>query len=885
MAKLKTLTMNIHLPFQRKDRTRDAMDLSLPKNLKDKVSAWRASGYASEYSALGEILNYAYEQDFLRKAQFEALEFYWYLRVVQKTPKISELYSKLFCGDDVSLLKALGIHLSEDDLIKLLPLGGVPHIFEVIKSDNDFVKKRHLDVVQESLNLDYPSYIFALAMGSGKTVLIGAIIATEFAMSIEYIDKFVKNALVFAPGKTILGALKQLSDIPFERILPPRFYKTFISSVKITYTQDGKKTIPVRDESSFNIIVTNTEKIRIQKRTKKNLQRNLTYYEVDAKDKEEEEIANLRLQTIASLPRLAIFSDEAHHTYGKQLGKDLKKVRKTVNYLNENQHLLVVVNTTGTPYYNKEMLRDVVYWYGLSQGIQDGILKEVKDSIYSYEDISSENFVETVIEDFFREYKTVKLYNGAESKIAIYFPQTEDLRKLKPAVEKKVLELGLDPSIIQEVHNESDKQTKNSFNYEANDPHNPHRIYLLVNMGTEGWNCPSLFATALARKLKTSNNFVLQAASRCLRQVPNNTMKARIYLSKDNYGILNSQFKETFGESLHILETKQQELDEAKLILRKFEIRPLVLKRKIQKIIEEDAEQTDELKLVRPDIIKKIATKTIYDVKEIEGNKKALISSSIETIQLTETFIDIYEAAIDLAKIYRLEPIAILTSLRQIYPEGEIGASELISLRKQIEDQKRKYRIVEDEEEIQIKIVKPEGFEKEEIDGKVVFTTTVKYQRRKADLILKYEQLQDINKRELSFHYSPYNMDSDPEKNFFTKLLISLNENPDDVEDIYFTGAITDSKKTDFLFEYKNKKGKPSTYTPDFVIIKKSGHILIVEIKGEPYLEGALEKIGALINLTKLNPKLNYLVLQTTVDEVDPVYFEQVRKWIYGELK
>ena len=59
-----------------------------------------------------------------------------------------------------------------------------------------------------------------------------------------------------------------------------------------------------------------------------------------------------------------------------------------------------------------------------------------------------------------------------------------------------------------------------------NDPASPHRVILLVNKGTEGWNVPSLFACALARRLKTSNNFVLQAASRCLRQVPGNTMPA-----------------------------------------------------------------------------------------------------------------------------------------------------------------------------------------------------------------------------------------------------------------------------------------------------------------------------------------------------------------------
>ncbi len=288
-----------------------------------------------------------------------------------------------------------------------------------------------------------------------------------------------------------------------------------MSSVKITYTQDKEKDIPIIRGSSYNIIVTNTEKIRIQKSTGKSVQFNLLNYEEIEKFEEQQELANLRLQAIASLPNLAIFSDEAHHTYGQSLDSELKKVRKTVDYLAENTNVIVVVNTTGTPYYKKQMLRDVIYWYGLSQGIKDGILKEVKNSIFSYDDINAEDFVKIVLEDFFKEYKDITLFDGTKSKIAIYFPQTDDLKKVKPIVEQKVSELGLDPSIVLEVHNESDDNVKDLFNSRINDPNNPYSVYL-VNMGTEGWNCPSLFATALARKLKSSNNFVLQAASRCL---------------------------------------------------------------------------------------------------------------------------------------------------------------------------------------------------------------------------------------------------------------------------------------------------------------------------------------------------------------------------------
>ena len=46
----------------------------------------------------------------------------------------------------------------------------------------------------EAVTLPYPSYIFALAMGTGKTVLIGTIIATEFAMALRYPEgEFMKK--------------------------------------------------------------------------------------------------------------------------------------------------------------------------------------------------------------------------------------------------------------------------------------------------------------------------------------------------------------------------------------------------------------------------------------------------------------------------------------------------------------------------------------------------------------------------------------------------------------------------------------------------------------------------------------------------------------------
>jgi type III restriction enzyme len=152
--------------------------------------------------------------------------------------------------------------------------------------------------------------------------------------------------------------------VPYDKLLPPRMHKPFAASLKLTFTRDGDKQIPIVWGSNFNVIVTNTEKIRIQKPNVRNSGQQVALL-AGTKEEEQTELANLRLQAVASLPHLAVFSDEAHHTYGqKLLGKwekdketgelvfkddGIKKVRRTIDYLAEETNLIVVINATGTP--------------------------------------------------------------------------------------------------------------------------------------------------------------------------------------------------------------------------------------------------------------------------------------------------------------------------------------------------------------------------------------------------------------------------------------------------------------------------------------------------------------------------------------------------------
>ncbi len=878
--------------------------LHLHQQIAARVDQWRAEGFACEdYPSIAEVLEWAKETEtgnlrFLRRPQLRALETYWYLRLIEKTPHIFDLYTKLFPPEEniAGLLEALGI----PDAAFKAENYKIDSLLDRVKNDDGFVKDFKLESLRETLVLAYPSYILALAMGAGKTILIGAIIATEFSMALEYPDgPFVQNALVFAPGKTIIESLRELAEVPYAKLLPPRMYKAFAASVKLTFTRDGEKDVPVIRGSSFNVVVTNTEKIRIQKETiRKSDIGNL--YAPDREDEARSEVANLRLQAIASLPHLAVFSDEAHHTYGQSLDTELKKVRKTVDYLAANTNLIAVVNTTGTPYFQRQPLKDVVIWYGLSQGIKDGILKDLADNIQAY-DFSGDSsaYVSHVVADFFKDYGDIKLPNGASAKLAIYFPQTEDLKNLKPVIDEALVKAGQSPALC--LVNTSDETLTKKADIDAfnrlNDPSAPHRVILLVNKGTEGWNCPSLFACALARKLKTSNNFVLQAATRCLRQVPGNEAKARVYLSTDNFTILDKQLQETYGETISDLNHAGHESATARIVLRKLDLPPIVVTQTIRTVVKKEGE-VKPIRLDRPkDGEGNALKKKIYTVAE-QLSTYGVLQQIGETVTITsaDNAVDPYAAAAELARLHRIELWTVYDEIKRLYGNEDISDSHVTVLSRQIEEQTRFYEIREEKVDVALALVKPDGFNKEtNAEGTEVYTADIIYPKDREHLLAHFSAWKE-KAGEFGFHYDPYNFDSKPEKNFFELILVQLNLKPYEVEDIYFTGALTDPAKTDFFVEYKDDKGKWRRYTPDFVIRRKpkkgwkrgSGKVFIVEIKSERERSHPVDgeygrKAMALRKREELNPeRLKYQMIFTATDTVSADQVQEVKRLIDG---
>ena len=896
--------------------------------LTQRVDAWRAANYPCDaFPAIREILEFATEDSetgqlrYLRRAQFRALETYWYLRLVLETPRIPDLYAKLF-PKPKDRREAMG--LTHPDIVSCIADEGLERCLERVKSDNAFVRQYALESLRESLTLDYASYILALAMGAGKTILMGSIVATEFAMAMEYPEgPFVQNALIFAPGKTILSALRELSDVPYDKLLPPRMHKPFAASLKLTFTRDGDKQIPIVWGSNFNVIVTNTEKIRIQKPNVRGNGQQVPLF-AGTKEEEQTELANLRLQAVASLPHLAVFSDEAHHTYGQKLlgkwekGKEtgelvfkddgIKKVRRTIDYLAEETNLIVVINATGTPYFERQPLRDVVVWYGLGEGIRDGVLKELAKNIKVFElgDGEADTLVSSVIEDFVRDYWAVSLPNGAPARLALYFPNIETRDELRGAVESALAQRGIGTDTILAVDGKSSEATRRQFEAVARNPEALERVLLLVNMGTEGWNCPSLFATALVRKLANSNNFVLQAATRCLRQVPGNMHPARVYLTDSNRKTLESQLAETYGTSLKDLDAQQAERVEREIVLHRPHLPPLLIKKRVLRYRRKaDTDAAKPLHLTVPAVAAPagVTVETLTPVQTAAGlTALQKVDGGDDVLPAPPPELDSYAAAAELAANYHLATADVLAALRSAYGVGaEIPNYHLAALGQQIEAQRSDYEDHFEEIDVAIALVKADGFEKSERAGQPVYTARVSFAKEREPLYLTARDTPDAaHALATSFHYEGYNFDSKPEADFLRWALAQLQAEGHQIEGVWFTGGITDPAKTDLYAEYLGDDGRWHRYTPDFVLRRTDGKHLVIEVKKDLYspdiqadlnrhwqgerpqtLEG--KKAVALKQWEGLNPdKLAYHVMFAEGSELKAEGYAQVRDFIRG---
>src|SRR5260221_1747900 len=188
---------------------------------------------------------------------------------------------------------------------------------------------------------DYPNYIFALTMGTGKTILMATCIFYEFILANKFPKdpKYCHNALVFAPDTTVLQALREIQTFDKSRVVPPEYVSWLDTNIRFHFLDEAGMTLNVLDQSRFNLIVSNTQKVILkrQHKTKSPIEllmasRQQTfaagsvydeysdlYATTDELDSEEALTSNQRFQKLQRLSQLGIFVDEAHHAFGKKL--------------------------------------------------------------------------------------------------------------------------------------------------------------------------------------------------------------------------------------------------------------------------------------------------------------------------------------------------------------------------------------------------------------------------------------------------------------------------------------------------------------------------------------------------------------------------------------
>lgn len=781
------------------------MDSFFLQNIQKQVAGWRTNGYKGVHKETENILAHIRRVAFLHEPQIEALETYIYLKEVVGNKPSVEVFRKSF-ENELELIRALGISDKE--------------AFE-LAYDKKKEEKIQAILDEKFGTSDYVNQVYALTMGSGKTILMAVMMLYDFVLSFYHKEdgRFAKNALVFAPDTTIIESLKEIKTFDYSRVLPKE-YENIILNIKYHYLESTDTALA--PNGNYNVIVSNSQKIILKTRNGDNNGTARLFGDNNGLGKRE--VENVRLQAIRQLGSLQIFVDEAHHSYGKTLEGTLKKTRQTIDYLHKHTPLISVVNLTGTPYVNNKMISDVVYHFGLKQGIEKGILKQVR--ILDYGVVRSQKFLEEVIDTFVSEYGTKRL-EGRLPKIAFYASNIEDLQnELKPKLERILTEKKISPSTILEYHTRAEENADDFKQLDTAE--SKKQFVLLVGKGTEGWNCRSLVSVALYKKPK-STILVLQSTTRCLRSIGDNSTRAHIFLSKENYKILDKELKNNFASSISELNAQDQKMVEHTLEVEKRKtIKVKKVLKEILAVQEANAENIKvDFKKFKPEQYQSFVSEGSIFLGD-EGRAGYSEARAVRKIEEKSDF-TFYEIA-EIINRYTHLPCVVIDSI--ISGSGK-KREELVKMANENlalvpfviqEILKSAYKYEEKTEIIE-----------EELELTKLFPFKISVQQgRNALVVYKQGEEEDGRKGRLGFHINPYSFDSGDEKDLF-RYLRDVLDKQESIKDVYFTGArvCADPSRTDFYFEYWSPEQKRvGRYFPDFLIETSKGRFIVIEAKG-----------------------------------------------------
>ncbi len=783
---------------------------------------------------------------FLRTPQFEALEMYVFIKEFMGNPHVYEMFDDWRNRRD---------KFSDASYYAVDKGGQIRFYAEEAKKVTDTLFKQ-----MKNYKESYPNYIYALTMGLGKTILMATCIFYEFLLANKYPrdKRFCHNALVFAPDKTVLQSLREIITFDKNKVVPPEYARVLDANIKFHFLEETGTTLHTIDDSDFNIIISNTQKIIVKKKRKDpkpadvlfdngSLLSSLYGDMVDDSDEAWDDaslMGNQRFKKLCRLPQLGVYVDEAHHLFGADLEKQIRakkndktSLRATINMLAERTSIVACYNYTGTPYVNKQLLPEVVYAYGLKESIWHGYLKDA-DPI-AFENVKSTEFLKIAVTTFWEKYGG-KLYEGLNPKLAIYASGVEEAaNEVRPALEKILADLGISTSSI--LLNVGDtKYTKNDDIKNFNDldvkgsQGNEKQFIILVDKGKEGWNCRSLFGVAMFRNPK-SKIFVLQATMRCLRNITDDRLTATVFLSKENYDTLDDELHKNFNMEIKDMKSNTEKPKSVHKVRVLPPPRTIVLKKIWHEYSFEEKSYTEpvEFKLGDIDYSKyesimyekdSIARDSSLKEKNVDYIKEQMKFSEFSLVGEVARYLNI--SCVLINKIIKESVDGVDLILEAVNKYNEILDDVIIpGIFHSLFEVKTELR-TEDKKLVLLREPKDAGYY--EFSAKDELVVNNQYKAFTPEQIAK------------SFHADTYCFDSAPEKECFMQYITNNK-----VKEVYFTGMFTANQGDLSVQYYDPESGRVRHYYPDFLARLDDGSYQLIEVKGDNKIDDTIVKAKA----------------------------------------
>ena len=768
---------------------------------------------------------------FLRKPQFEALEMYVFIKEFMNNAQVYELF------DDWRNKRN---RFSEASYYS----NGQLRLGDALTEKQTDVLFKQMKKYRES----YPNYIYALTMGLGKTILMGTCIFYEFLLAKKYPKdkRFCHNALVFAPDKTVLQSLREIMIFDKTKVVPPEYARVLDSNIKFHFLDESGIVLHTIDDSDFNIIISNTQKIIIKKKRKEATPGEVlfgsnssllsaVYGGDDSEDDAWDDstlMDNQRFKKLCRLPQLGVYVDEAHHLFGADLEKQIRSsganktsLRDTINLLAANTSIVACYNYTGTPYVKNQLLPEVVYAYGLRESIWNGYLKDA-DPI-GFENVKSDEFLNATVTKFWQKYGG-RIYDNLNPKLAIYAANVEEaVNEVVPALEEILTRLEIPTtSILLNVGDSKytkDEDIRNFNNLDVpGSEGNEKQFVVLVEKGKEGWNCRSLFGVALYRSPK-SKIFVLQATMRCLRAITDERLTATVFLSKENYDTLDDELHKNFN--MEISDIKNTSTDDR----HKYQVRVLPPPRSIRlkrvwheyTVSSKEYSTPVDFGLAGADLSK--YSSVMYERDSI-ANDTSTKQSNADEYQVKMQY-SAFSLAGEVARYLNISSILAAKILREAQDGMDVILADVNQYNAVLDDiiiptifhalfDVTAIQKTEDRDVVLLREPKDAAYY--EFSAKDDLVITNKYPGFTPDEVLK------------SFHADTYCFDSLPEKECFFQYIKSAK-----VQEVYFTGMFTSNQGDLSVYYYDPESGRIRQYYPDFLAKMKDGTYQLIEVKGD----------------------------------------------------